>query len=117
MAFTLHYNAVARVWFEGQATIPPVVDPDDHVDVQVLKPFVSFNDYQNNQFGRVIVRIIIPLDIFPYDPTNDPNGLGTTINIDGSGAQHYYRVIAVAPVCSDGDVIAWQCWCANTRYL
>jgi len=115
--FQLRYNAVARIWFEGQATIPPGVDPDTHENVQVLRPWVALNDNERALYGRVIFRIILPLDVDPYDSQNDPNGLGTTLNIDGSGTQDFFYVVSRVPLVSAGEQIAWQCWCANPRYL
>lgn len=117
MPFVLHYNAVADIWIDGQATIPPT-DPATTVEnVQVLKPWFALNDWQEGFIGRSIFRVIVPIDIFPQDPTNDPNGLGTCIHIQGSGSQFYFNVIGVSPVCSGGEVIGWMCWCANTRYI
>jgi len=112
MPFTPHYNTTAGIWFDGQATIPPPGPPDTVENVQTLKPKIAFNEWQSDTFGNMFFVLIMPVEVYPKDKVTDPNGLGSTVQLPSIPSLYFYT-IAIEPLYSAGDLIAWQCLCVR----
>lgn len=113
-SFVLHYNIIADFWQEGQATVPPTDPPETTGYIQTLKPKIALNEWQHDTFGSVFSFVIMAVDWFPLAPADDPNGLGSLILIHETDG-YYMQVVEIYPVCSEGEVIGWQCLCKR-RY-
>jgi len=113
--YETRYNIVADYWSAGSAVIPPVDDPDGTVHIQTLKPKIPFNSDQTATFGFGLFFLInTPVDVFPrerYDPNESE---GTVWYIHGTG-DYYIEVLSKWPLCSEEEVIGWQCLCKR-RY-
>jgi len=110
-------NGLVQIWLNGQATLPPGGPPDIITDCWTGKPKIALNEWQYDTFGRMFYLLTVGAEYSPFDPIEDPNGIGSTLAIALPGRLHYYQVLAVWPVMFENETQYVQCLIVDRNYV